>query len=73
MSDSHKYYVEDCLEILIERSLEAIEIADKSKTPFDQGRSLAYFEVLNTLLNQAEVFEIKDGLKESVRNYSPHF
>lgn len=66
-------YLEDCLEHLIDQSIEAREKSDSTKKPFDQGFSFAYYEILNFLLNQAEVFEIKDELKEKIKSFSPSF
>lgn len=70
-NNSYKYFVEDCLEHLIDRSIEAREKSDSTKEPFDQGVSFAYYEILNYLLFQAEVFEIKEELKEKIKTFSP--
>jgi hypothetical protein len=66
-------YVEECLEILIERSKEKVEKAKKTKDEFDSGLAFGYYSILSLLLSQAEIFEIKNELKESIRNFNPYF
>ena len=68
---NYKYYLEDCLEHLIDNSIEAKKKADSTKDPFDQGRSFGYYEALDFLLNQAEVFGIKEDFKEKIRLFIP--
>ncbi|MFH2096545.1 MAG: hypothetical protein ABIJ16_12620 [Bacteroidota bacterium] len=71
--DKFKYYIEDCIEELISRSIKETKNADESDNEFDKGKSFAYYEILNFLLNQADVFQIKEELKESIRDFSPSF
>ena len=56
-------YLQDVLKMLVERAKEAKAASDaakKSRTPeeqaFEQGRALAYYEVVSTLINQAHIF-----------------
>lgn len=73
-NDTFKNYVEDCLDILIERAEEANQKAkEKNSTDFDKGRSFGYYETLNFLINQAELFHIKSVLKKKVREYEPYY
>ncbi|MEW6773872.1 MAG: hypothetical protein AB1304_07725 [Bacteroidota bacterium] len=71
MNNPYKNYLEDCLEQLIDRSIEVRERSNETKDPFEQGRYFAYYEILVFLLNQAEVFEIKDELKEKIKTFFP--
>lgn len=71
MDSTYKNYLEDCLETLIQRSIECREKSEKTTDPFDQGKSFAYYEILDFLLNQAEIFEIRDEFKERIKSFSP--
>ena len=71
--ENYKYYIEDVLEELINRSLNALNKAKETNSEFDNGVSFGYYEVLNYLLNQAEIFEIKDKLKSEIKNFDPSF
>ncbi len=58
-------YLRDMLETMIERAKEARQssITDKEnrakeQQAFEDGRAMAYYEVVSTLLNQAEVFAL---------------
>ncbi len=71
--NSYKNYLEDCLEHLIDRSIEAKVKADETNDAFDQGLSFGYYEVLSHLLAQSEIFEIKETFKEKIKTFSPAF
>ena len=71
MENTYKNYLEDCLEQLIDRSIEARKKSNSTKDAFDKGHSLAYYEVVQFLLSQAEVFEIKKELKEKIKTFNP--
>lgn len=73
MENSYKNYLEDCLISLIERNKELKQKAEETKCTFDEGKSFGYYEALDFLLNQAEIFEIKKELKPEIRDYSPSF
>lgn len=56
-------YLQDVLHLLIERAQEAASEAKAAKTSgakddqlFQDGRALAYYEVVSTMIGQAEVF-----------------
>ena len=70
-TNKYKNYLEDCLEELLQRAEEAKITADNSNVDFDKGRWLGYYEAMTYLLSQTEVFEIKDDLKESIREHNP--
>jgi hypothetical protein len=70
MEKSMQYYIEDCLDELIDRAEEARKERDNDNTEFNQGRSLGYDEVLSFLIKQAEVFGIKEALKEKIKSFS---
>lgn len=71
MDNTYKDYLEDCLDQLIDRGIEAREKSNLTKDDFDKGRSLGYYEVVDFLLNQAEIFGIKQELKEKIKTFSP--
>ncbi len=60
MEDRARYanYLRDFGTVLKERGLEARKRRDTERTEFEEGRLIAYYEVLSTMLNQAEVFEV---------------
>jgi len=58
-------YLRDVVQLLLERAREAKSRRDSSRasgdgeqTAFEQGRALAYYEVVSTLLNELETFGI---------------
>lgn len=73
MENSYKNYLEDCLISLIEKNKELRQKAEETKSAFDEGKSFGYYEALDFLLNQAEIFEIKKEFKPEIRDYSPSF
>jgi hypothetical protein len=73
MNNKFKNYLEDCLMVLIERSIEARENTESTESDFDKGRSFGYYKVLEFLLNQAEIFDIKEDLKERIKTFIPSF
>lgn len=73
MENNYKNYLDDCLLAIIEKNKEARNEAERTKEPFAEGKSFAYYEVLDFLLNQAEIFEIINELKTEIKNHSPSF
>ncbi len=57
-NDVFKNYLKDTLQFIVEDALEAKKKAIESKDDFNDGRRLAYYEVVSTLVNQANSFEI---------------
>ena len=68
---SYKNYLEDCLEELIEKANNAKKNAMSKKSEFSQGVSYGHYVTISFLINQAEVFGIKDELKPVIRNFDP--
>ena len=62
-------YLEDCLQELIERAKESAQKSDSSNSDFDKGHSLAYNEAISFLINQTEIFEIKNELCEKLKSF----
>ncbi len=58
MSDSHQYYLQDSVALIIEKSLNAKHDAEMSKSDYDTGRLMTYYEVLSMLQQQAKAFGI---------------
>lgn len=54
--NNYKYYLEDLVCLLKEKAEEVRE--DNSSDMFEQGRLMAYYEVLSLLLDQASAFSI---------------
>ena len=71
--ETYKNYIEDCLEGLIDRATDANHECENNPTDFNKGISIAYYNVLNFLLGQAEVFEIKNKLKKNIIEYVPYY
>lgn len=69
--NSFKNYLEDCLQELVERATQSNLAASKTKEDFEQGRSMAYYEVISYLIEQAEVFDIKKELSDKIRSFNP--
>lgn len=70
-SNNYKNYLEDCLEVLLERAKEASDEAHNTNTDFDKGRALGYYETLTYLLNQLEFFQIKVEMIGSIKEHLP--
>jgi hypothetical protein len=70
-NNNYRYYLEDCLELLLERAQEARDDANKSKDDFTSGRALGYYEVVDSLLNRLEAYGIEDDMKEIIKNHPP--
>ena len=51
-------YLRDLGAVLKERALEARKQRDTGRTDFQSGRLIAYYEVLSTMRNQAEAFDL---------------
>ena len=51
-------YLRDLGTVLKERALEARQKRDTERTDFQSGRLMAYYEVLSTMRNQADVFDL---------------
>jgi hypothetical protein len=58
MSDTLKYYLQDCMKELAERARAAKAEADLTKDSFDIGRVSGYCAILSYLRNQALGFGI---------------
>jgi hypothetical protein len=58
-------YLHDVILLLLERGREAADEARSARekgqegAEFSQGRALGYYEVLSTMVNQLEVFDIR--------------
>jgi len=70
-------YLQDVLSMIIEAAKEAKLSATTGKDSrtvqqqaFEEGRALAYYEVVSTLLNQAEVFGLSPDILR-VLNFNP--
>ena len=58
-SDRYAYYLRDLGYLLKERALDAKRQSDASPDePYAMGKSMAYFEVISLMQNQAISFEI---------------
>jgi hypothetical protein len=67
-------YLQDVLETIIERAKDASrssKSADSKRTAeqqaFEDGRALAYYEVVSTLVNQADVFGLSPDVLPVLR------
>ena len=78
MNKTIENYLKDTLALLIERAKEAKEVsaAKRRSEPnshsaiFEEGRALAYYEILSTIFGQAETFGIQ--LKElGITDFNP--
>lgn len=58
MNDSLQYYLQDCIALIVEKSLNAKHDAEISKSDYDTGRLMTYYEVLSMLQQQANAFGI---------------
>jgi hypothetical protein len=62
MSDTHRYYLRDLGYLLKERALEARAKAKAAASfgnaAFEEGRAIAYWEVVSTMQNQAVAFQL---------------
>lgn len=58
--DDGKYalHFRDLGTVLKERALEARQQRDTERTDFQSGRLMAYHEVISTMRNQADVFDL---------------
>lgn len=63
-----KNYIESCLEEILERANEANFTSKNDMTEFQKGYSLAYNEIITYLLNQTDVFQIKNELSNKIQN-----
>lgn len=54
----YAHYLRDLGTVLKERALEARKQRDSERTDFQRGRLLAYYEVLSTMRNQADAFDL---------------
>ena len=54
-----KNYLQDTLQLIVGDALEAKKKSMEAKDDFNDGRRLAYYEVVSTLVNQANSFEIE--------------
>ena len=66
MSNTHSAYLETLISTLLERAREAKLDAESATTnngsaDFQQGRSIAYYEVLDTARNLAIAFQLSDS------------
>ncbi len=66
--DKFKYYIENCVEEILERTIEASTNSQENKTEFQIGYTLAYNEVITFLLNQADIFQIKNDLSNKIQD-----
>jgi len=57
-------YLNDTLKILIERAMKI-----KEDNPFNEGVKVGYAHAIDTLLEQAETFGIKDELDDYLRKF----
>jgi hypothetical protein len=69
MEDSTANFLQDYLELLYSRALEAQQLCktsneDKAKTDFECGRALGYYEAVSLFISQVEVFELTHKLGE---------
>jgi len=53
-----KNYLRDTIQFIADDALEAKKKSLEAKDDFNDGRRLAYYEVVSTLVNQAKTFEI---------------
>jgi hypothetical protein len=71
MSDSTQDYLHDVLSELLERARDASrEAAAARANDFAQGRAMAYFEVVDHMVNQLESFGIDRAVVGIDRNFS---
>ena len=54
----YAFYLRDLGAVLKERAREARKQHDSGRTDFESGRLIAYYEVLSTMRNQADVFDL---------------
>jgi hypothetical protein len=70
-------YLRDMLSLMVERAKEARQFSitgndnrTKEEQAFENGRALAYYEVVSTLLNQADAFGLSRDVFP-VLNFDP--
>ena len=65
MNNEYLNYLNDVLKNLIERAL-AIKAGSEE---FNKGVQFGYYECISHLLNQAEIFDIKENLDQVLQDF----